>query len=66
MPKQKGEVKYVKVVTTEKEEQIKKFTSLLEEVVRLITRVYQLEWKYRHRCLENKLTVVFIRRKYER
>ena len=59
MPKQKGEVKSVKVVTTENEEQIEKFTSLLEEAVRLITSVYQLEWKYRHRYLEQEINNCF-------
>ena len=53
-------------MTIENEEQIEKITSLLEEAMRLITSVYQLEWKYRHRRLENKLTVVFVRRKSER
>ena len=46
-------------MTTEKEEQIEKFTSLLEELVRLITSVYQLEWKYRHWYLEQEINNYF-------
>ena len=46
-------------MTTENEEQIEKFTSLLEEAVRLITSVYQLEWKYRHRYLEQEINNCF-------
>ena len=46
-------------MTTKNEEQIEKFTSLLEEAVRLITIFYQLEWKYRHRYLEQEINNCF-------
>ena len=46
-------------MTTENEEQIEKFTSLLEEGVRLIASVYQLEWKYRHCYLEQEINNCF-------
>ena len=46
-------------MTTENEEQIEKFTSLLEQAVRSITSVYQLEWKYRHHYLEQEINDCF-------